>query len=117
MANRPGVSKQYLRFLVQTCNGIVLQHDDGMINEELICQHSTLVMLYPHDSRAYLQVHLIANGTVEIHMGENHDVIGRFTQLDFLDVFPQDDFSSEVCAHIADWIAVSTLFPSTGGAK
>lgn len=110
MANRPGVSKQYLRFLVHTCNEVVL-HEDEIIKEDLV-PYSTLVMLYPHDSRANLQVHLIANGTVEIHMGEDHEIIGRFTMGDFLDVFPQDDFSSEVCVHISDWIAVSTLFPS-----
>ena len=103
MANQPGVSLQYLQFLLNICDGVGRPNEH--YTEEELYAHDCLVLLYPAKSDQKLQVQLLVSGDVEVHATEDHNCIGRFTMSEFLQVCPKDKFSTE----IADWVAIAQM--------
>ena len=98
-------SQQYLKFILQKCDYAFFIDEDEM---EDITPQTTLAVLYPTNSKTNLQVHLIADSSVEIHMGEDHEMIGKYTAKQFLDVCDVVEIEGAKTI-ICDWVLMTCL--------
>ena len=99
-----------LKVLFKTLDNVV---DPEELEDDLLLYtrcHSTLDVLI----KSHTQVHFLKDGTVEVHVGEDHQVRGRFTMIEVLDLTTEiwTDLDPDFRSMIFRW---STSLTLTGG--
>jgi hypothetical protein len=99
-----------LKILFKTLDNVVGPEE---LEDDLLLfsmAHSTLDVLI----KSHTQVHFLMNRTVEVHVGEDHEVRGRFTMEEVLDLTTEmwTDLNPDFRSMIFRWSTSSTL---TGG--
>jgi hypothetical protein len=96
-----------LKMLFKTIDNVVTT---GGLEDDLVLfsmSYSSLDLIQKSDT----QVHFLKNGTVEVHVGEDHEVRGRFTMAEVLDLTTAmwTDLNPEFRSMIFEWSTSLTL--------